>query len=306
MRDVPRSAVGPTATDWVRLGSLVFIWGTAFLFTKVAVADLPPMTVAAGRLTLAAVVLCALVERSGTPWRYDRQRWSSLGAMAVLGNAIPFLLITWGQVVVDSGVAGVLMAAMPLTTVVLAHFFVADEPLHASKAGGFALGFAGILVLIGPAALGRIGGGNDVLLRQAAILVGAMCYALNTILARRLPPTPPLFVAAATLSLAALVVVPLALVLESPWRLSPGWGSVLAVVHLGLVATALAMTIYYRVVASAGVSFLALTNYLVPIVAVAAGLIVLGEPARWNLWVALGLVLAGVAIGRAGARSAPA
>lgn len=288
----------PTGTDWALLCVLASIWGTAFLFTKVAVAAIPPLTVAAGRLTLAALVLGSLARRAGHRLPDDAARWRGIVAMAVFGNALPFFLISWGQVVVDSGVAGVLMAAMPLTTVVLAHYFVEGEPLHRTKSAGFLLGFAGIVVLVGPQALGRFGGSNATLLRQGAVLAGAMCYALNTILARRLPPTPPIVIAAATLALASAVTLPVALAVDAPWRLVPDVGAVAAVIHLGIVATALAMTVYYRVVASAGPSFLAMTNYLIPVVAVATGIVVAGEPSSWNLWAALALVLSGVALGR--------
>jgi drug/metabolite transporter (DMT)-like permease len=294
-----KSGASPSTTDWALLVALAAIWGTAFLFTKVAVAELPPLTVAAGRLTLAAGVLALLAARAGHRLPRDAKRWRGIGAMAAFGNALPFFLISWGQVVVDSGAAGVLMAAMPLSTVVLAHYFVEGEPLHRSKAAGFLVGFAGIVVLVGPAAIGRLGGSSEALLRQVAIVTGAVCYALNTILARRLPATPPIVVAAATLSLAALLTAPIAIAMDAPWQLRPSVISVAAVAHLGMVATALAMTVYYRVVASAGVSFLALTNYLIPVVAVVAGIAVLGEPARWNLWAALALVLTGVSIARA-------
>jgi drug/metabolite transporter (DMT)-like permease len=292
-----------TAADWGLLGVLALIWGTAFLFTKIAVTTIPPMTVAAGRLTIAAVVLVAAAAAAGERVPRDRGRWSSFIAMAIVGNAAPFFLISWGQVVVDSAVAGVLMAAMPLVTIVLAHFFVESEPLRSATLAGFTMGFAGIVVLVGPSVLGRVGQNEVVALRQAAILLGAICYACNAILARRLERTPPLVVAAATMTLAAAMTLPIALATERPWTRPLSPGSLAAVVHLGLVATALAMTLFYRAIASAGATFLSLTNYLIPIVAVIAGVAILGEAPRWNLYAALVLVLGGIGIERAGNRA---
>jgi drug/metabolite transporter (DMT)-like permease len=304
MRSSPvRMTRSATAADWVLLGVLALIWGTAFLFTKVAVATIPPMTVAAGRLSIAALVLVSAALAAGQGVPRGRSRWSSFAAMAIVGNAAPFFLISWGQVVVDSAVAGVLMAAMPLVTIVLAHFFVESEPLRAVTLVGFTIGFAGILVLVGPSVLGRLGQNEAVALRQAAILLGAICYACNAIIARRLEPTPPLGVAAATMTLAAVVTLPIALVTERPWARNLSPGSLAAVAHLGLVATALAMTLFYRAIASAGATFLSLTNYLIPIVAVIAGVVILGEEPRWNLYAALALVLAGIAIERVGSRA---
>jgi drug/metabolite transporter (DMT)-like permease len=292
-----------TAADWGLLGVLALIWGTAFLFTKIAVTTIPPMTVAAGRLTIASVVLVAAAAAAGERVPRDRGRWASFVAMAIVGNAAPFFLISWGQVVVDSAVAGVLMAAMPLVTIVLAHFFVESEPLRRATLAGFTMGFAGIVVLVGPSVLGRVGENEAVALRQAAILLGAVCYACNAILARRLERTPPLVVAAATMTLAAAMTLPIALTTERPWTRTLSPGSLAAVVHLGLVATAFAMTLFYRAIASVGATFLSLTNYLIPIVAVIAGIAILGEEPRWNLYAALVLVLGGIGIERAGNRA---
>jgi drug/metabolite transporter (DMT)-like permease len=288
----------PSTRDWVYLLTMAVMWGTAFLFTKVAVASIPPASVAAGRLTVAALALGFAAVLSGAKLPRDADRWSSFVGMAVIGHAIPFVLISWGQVAVDSGVAGVLMAAMPLTTVVLAHYFVDGETLRRRTLAGFGLGFAGIVVLVGPSAFGRFGGGAEALLRQGAILAAAICYACNTILARRTSPTEPLVVAASVMALASVVSLTVALFVDgAPTFTAPG-RAMAAVTHLGLVPTALAMAMYYRVVASAGPTFLALTNYLIPLVAVAAGILVLGEKPTWSLIAALCLVLAGIAVAR--------
>ncbi len=288
----------PSTRDWFYLVTMAVMWGTAFLFTKVAVASIPPASVAAGRLTVAAVALGSAAILSGATFPRDASRWSSFLGMAVIGHAIPFVLISWGQVSVDSGVAGVLMAGMPLTTVVLAHYFVEGETLHRRTLVGFGLGFAGIVVLVGPSAFGRFGGGSEALLRQAAILGAAVCYACNTILARRTLPTAPLVVASVGMGVASVITIAFALFVDGPPTFTAPVRAMAAVTHLGLVPTALAMAMYYRVIASAGPTFLALSNYLIPLVAVTAGIIVLGEQPTWSLIAALCLVLAGIAVAR--------
>ena len=288
----------PSRADWALLLFLAGIWGTAFLFTKVAVASIPPAQVAAGRLTIAALALEIARRAAGQQLPADGARWASFAAMATIGHVAPFFLVSWGQVAVDSGVAGVLMAAMPLTTVVLAHYLVEGEDLKRHTLAGFVLGFAGIVVLVGPSALGRLGGASHLVVRQAAILLGAIFYACNTILARRTPPTPPLVVASGTMSLASLIAVPLAVLVDGSIDFDASAGATAAVIHLGLIPTALAMALYYRVVASAGPTFLALTNYLIPVVAVAAGILLLGESPTWNLALALVLVLVGITVAR--------
>ncbi len=164
-----------SARDWILLGLLVFMWGTAFGFTRVAVASVPATTLVAGRVAIAALVLRAalVLTRRRLPAR--GRIWLHFFAMASLGTALPFFLISWGQERIDSGLAGILMAVMPLTTLVLAHFFVAGERITGRRLSGFALGFLGIAVLLGPEALLELGGGASDLVRQGAVLGGAVC-----------------------------------------------------------------------------------------------------------------------------------
>jgi drug/metabolite transporter (DMT)-like permease len=288
---VPR----PGIRDWLLLVSLAAMWGTAFLATAVAVRTVTPATVAAGRLAVAAILLGATARAAGVPRPPARRLWLHFLALALIGNALPFYLISWGQERVPSSLAGILMAVMPLTVLVMAHFLVEGERLSPRRGAGFALGFAGIAVLMGPAALRGLGA-HDQVVRQAAILAGALCYAGNAILTRRLPELPALAAAAPTLLLAAAIAVPAALALEAPWRLDPSVASAAAVFWLGLVATALATVVYFRLVASAGATFAALINYLIPLVAVVAGVLVLDERPGWNAYAALGLVLGALAL----------
>jgi len=298
-----RAQIGPARRDWIGLAALVLMWGTAFVFIRLGVETIPPEGVAAGRIASAALLLCAAVRLSGLRFPRLGRIWLHFLVLGIVGNALPFFLIGWGQERVDSGLSATLMAVNPLVTLVLAHRFVPGERMTPGRTAGFLVGFAGIVVLIGPEALREFGGSSSDVARQGAILAGAMCYAASSILVRRLPETHALVASAAVLAMASLVIVPIALVLSPPSSLSPSLGSLGAVAWLGVVPTALATIVYFRVIASAGPTFLSLVNYLVPLVALAAGFAAYAERPSWNAVAALVLVLSGIALAQARARS---
>ena len=287
----------PGLADWILLGTLVAIWGTGFVFIAAAVETAPALTVAAARIALGAAVLLAAVWATGRRLPRGRIWWWFL-ALGVIGNCLPFFAIAWGQERIDSSLAGILMGVMPLTTLVLAHFFVDGEDMTRGKSVGFLLGFSGVVVLTGPEALLEFGGSPSELLRQLAVLLGAVCYASNAILTRHLPPTNALVASAATLSVAALVIGPAALALDRPWTLEVSPSSWLAVGWLGLVTTAAATIVYFRLIASAGPTFFSYINFLIPIVALVAGVALRHERPGWRALAALGLVLGGLALSR--------
>ncbi len=286
--------------DWASLLTLVVVWGTAFAFIHLAVQTIPPLSVAAGRIVSAAAVLYVAVRAAGLRLPPPGRIWLHFLVLGIVGNVLPFYLISWGQERIASGVAGILMAMNPLVTLVLAHFLVLGEHLSRNRVGGFALGFAGVVVLMGPEALLGIGGEGSDLVRQAAVLGGSLCYATNAILTWRLPETHPLVAAAAVLLVASVVVVPGALMLDSPLVLAPSTQSLAALAWLGLVPTAVATVVYFRIVASAGPTFLSLVNYPVPVVAVLTGAVLFGEQPQWTALVALALILGGIALSQWG------
>jgi len=175
------------------------MWGTSFLFTDISVAGVPAATVVAGRVVIAAGLLTGCVVATRRPWPRGSRIWLHFLALGIIGNALPFFLISWGQERIESGVAGLLMGVMPLATVVLAHFLVLNERITQARASGFLLGFAGVALLMGPDAMRGIGGDSNDVLRQIAVLGGALCYAVNTILAKKLPPLDPIVAAAGTM-----------------------------------------------------------------------------------------------------------
>ncbi len=281
---------------WLLLLALVAMWGSSFMLTKVALGAIHPLGLVAGRLTIGAALLIAILTALRRPWPGGSRLWLSFLVMAVLGNALPFLLISWGQQGIDSGLAGILMAVMPLTTVVLAHFFIAGEHLTTLRVAGFALGFLGIVVLTGPELLLEFAGEGTALLSQLAVLGGAVCYAANTIVARRRPKSDPLIAATGVTLLAATLMLPAAAFTEPVSITRLPLAPALALLALGLISTALATVVYFKLVTIAGPSFLSLINYLIPLWAVVVGMIFLAETPEWRWLGALALILAGIGL----------
>lgn len=285
-----------TPKDWLLLFALVAMWGSSFMFNRIAVATLPPWTVVAGRIGIAALVLVLIVHALGKRLPPPGRAWAPFAVIAMIGNALPFYLITWGQQVVESALAGILMAVMPLATIVLAHFLIAGEHLTRQRAAGFATGFLGIVLLMGPAALAGIGGEAVRIISQLAVLGGALCYALQSVLTRLIVKGDVMVAAAGTLLVASVIVVPVALWLDRPWLLAPSASSAAAVIWLGVGPTAIATILYFMLIRSAGPSFMSLVNYLSPGVAVMLGLLVMGETPSANAYFGLALILAGIAV----------
>jgi len=285
-----------TLNDWLLLLALVAMWGSSFMFNGIAVSSLPPLTIVAGRIGIAAIVLLLFVYASGRRLPALGLNWWPYVVVALIGNAIPFYLITWGQQVVESALAGILMAFMPLATIVLAHFLIAGEHMTRQRAIGFAGGFCGIVLLMGPAALAGLGGDAVRVIAQLSVLGGALCYAMQSVLTRMIIKGDVLVAAAATLLVASVIVVPMALWQTPPWTLSPRWQSVAAVCWLGVVPTAIATVLYFQLIRSAGPSFMSLVNYLSPGVAVMLGLWIMGEHPSPNAYLGLALILVGIAV----------
>ena len=284
-----------TLTDWALLLALVAMWGSTFMFVKLGVASVPPATLVAVRVVIGFLTLLALVRVRALRLPPPGPIWGAYTLMALLGNAVPFYFITWGQQVVDSALAGITMAFMPLATLVLAHFFVRGEHATWTRAIGFTLGFAGIVLLFDPAALGVVGRGDEILY-QFAVLLGALCYAANSVAARLLVVSDFLVAATGTLLVATIVAVPIALVVDAPWTLEPSWGSVASIVWIGVGPTGIATVLYFRLINSAGPTFMSYVNYLSPPVAVLLGVALLGEDLGVNAYAGLALILSGVAM----------
>jgi drug/metabolite transporter (DMT)-like permease len=295
--------MGPhrTVLDWVLLAALVAMWGSSFMFIKLGVTTVPTSTLVAVRLVLGALMLLAVLYLRGArlpPLRQNGGKvWGNYALLALIGNCIPFTTITWGQQRIDSALAGILMAVMPLATMVLAHFFVSGEHMTRNRVSGFVLGFAGIVVLMGPSVFERVAGQSPAALSQLAILCGALCYAGNSVLTRILARGDDVLVASTAMLLAASVMaLPVALYFDQPWQIQASATSLWAILWLGVGPTAIATVVYFKLIASAGPTFVSLVNYMSPAVAVFLGVALLGETPGLHAYLALGLILLGIAV----------
>jgi drug/metabolite transporter (DMT)-like permease len=285
----------PSRRDYLLLLSLGAIWGGSFFLIKLAIATVPPVSVAAGRILVGALLMGAVLSLRGMRLPRDRAVWGRLALMGTVGTVLPFALINWGETHIDSGLAAILMSAVPLLTIVLGHFLRSDERITGGKAIALVLGGAGVVVLVGPDALHGLGAD---LLGQLAVLGACACYAVNSLTARGLARHPAEVVTFGMLATAAVAAAPLSLVIDRPWELDVSVLSLLAVLGLGVLPTALGYIIAFRIIASAGAGFASFNNYLVPVFGVLWGMALLGEELEPRALFALMLIFAGLAAPR--------
>jgi drug/metabolite transporter (DMT)-like permease len=264
-----------SATDWLLLVALSMLWGASFFFGKIALLELPPLTVALGRVAIAAAILVVLARITGTVLPADMAAWRPYLLMGLLNNVIPFGLIFWGQTHIPSGLAAILNATTPLFTVLVAHIATADEKLTAARVSGVIFGFCGVVVMIGPDMLRQLGAD---IAAQFACLLAAISYAIAGVYGRRFRGEPPLRVAAGQLVASSIILAPLALVLDQPWTLPwPSASAWAALVALASLSTALGYLIYFRLLARAGATNVLLVTFLIPVSAILLGTLILGE-----------------------------
>lgn len=289
-------------SHWLLLMTLMVLWGSSFALTRLAVADLPPAVIVWSRNLLAVAVLLISVavyrRRHRADWPRGVKLWGFMLGVAIFGNLLPFSLISWGQQYIDSALAGILMAFMPLLTLMLAHLLVPGERMNAANLVGFVIGFLGVVVLIGPTTMTQIGGGVKEGLGQLAVLAAAVCYAINTLMARLKPASHPLTTSVGLLAMATLLGTPLAL--ATLWlpdiTVTLSWPAVVAVILLGALSTGLASIVFFTLVTQAGPTFFSLINYLIPCWAVMVGALFMGESLTLNQWAGLVIILAGVGV----------
>lgn len=263
--------------EWAMLLALAVLWGGSFFFNGVAVRELPSFTLVWLRVAVAAATLLLALRLLGQPMPTEGRIWTAFLGMGLLNNVVPFVLIVWGQHHIASGLASILNATTPLFAVLVAHLLTPDEKLTPVKAAGVAVGFAGAVLMIGPDALDGLGTG---LAAQLACLAGALTYAFAGIFGRRFKRmgVAPLATAAGQVCASTLLLLPIMLLVDRPWTLAmphaTTWGAVLGV---GLLSTALAYVLYFRILAAAGATNLLLVTFLIPVSAILLGAFALGE-----------------------------
>jgi len=223
--------------------------------------------------------------------------WIYIFLSGLFGNALPFALVSWGQVKVDAGLSAIFMAVMPLSTILLAQILTNDERINRWKMAGVLLGFAGIVVLMGKNSFTSLG---DEVLRQTAILIAAISYALNAIITRKLTTLPKYSMVAALMVAASVLMVPASLLIDQPWGLSVNRGSLAALVMLAVGSTAIATLLILTIIERCGATFLSQINFMVPLFGVLFGALLLSERLSVNAYIALAIIMVALALSRRG------
>ena len=290
--------------DWFLFIFLSLLWASAYAMTRGAVFGahgLPPLLVIPGRLVIGAIILNIAIVATGKryPPFSDLRLWAMMAGMGFLGMTGPFFLIAVAQQNVDSSLAALYVAAAPIFVVAGANFMFEDEKLNSRIALGIGVGFIGVMTLFGPEVFQSFGSTNAT--AHILLLTGAMFYAASTLLARMAPKMEPLVFASGFVTLAALISLPMLLIVD--WKtVSPSTTQFLSVVGLGAGPSALASLLYMMVVQRSGATFLALTGYLVPVLSAVIGFLIFREVQSWNALLAFALILSGVWLAQRPAR----
>jgi len=279
------------AMEWTMILILSVLWGGSFFFVGVAVKELTPFTIVLLRVGIAAIALLGVVYLSGLRMPSSPRIWFSFIIMGALNNLIPHSLIVWGQTHIASGLASILNATTPIFSVILAHYLTREESLSKNKLFGIFVGWVGVVVLIGFESLKGLGVN---VLSQIAVLGAAFSYACAAIYGRQFSNLSPLVVAAGMLISSTVLALPLALILETPVSLSPGWFTIASIIGLAVFSTALAYIIYFKVLASAGATNILLVTFLIPISAILLGVFVLGEQLSTSVFGGMILIFIGL------------
>ncbi len=281
--------------EWSMLFALSVLWGGSFLFNGILVKALPPFTIVTRRVALAAIALNIIVRVTGKAMPRDGRAWGAFFGMGLLNNAIPFLLIVWGQTHIASGLASILNATTPLFAVVVAHLLTADEKMTGNRLLGVVVGFAGVALMIGPSVLTGLGSN---VMAQLAVLGAAFSYSLAGIFGRRFRRMgfAPIIPAAGQVTASTILLLPVALVVDRPWSLAvPGAETWLAPAGLALLSTAVAYVLFFRILATAGATNLMLVTFLIPVSAILLGAALLGEHLQLKHLIGMAMIAVGLA-----------
>ena len=280
-------------TDWLVFFGLGFMWGSSYLFIKLAVDDFGTFTLVALRLMVGAALLWTVVRVAHQPLPRERRIYGHLVVMAILNITIPFLLITWAEQSVESSLAAILTSPVPLFAIVLSSLFLYDEPMRVNGVAGLVVGFIGVITITSP---GLTGAGSSVA-GEVALLGAAFSYACGAVYARRnVRGLPPMIPAVFQVTFAALITGTMALLVEHPWTARPDAQAIFSILWLGILGSGLAYLFVFRLFAHWGATRTTLVAYLIPPVGIVLGFLVLQEPIDGRLLIGTALVITGIGL----------
>jgi len=285
----------PTRTDYIVLFALGALWGSSFGAIKIALHGVTPLTVMSVRILLAGAALLLLILVRKTPFPRGIQNWIKIGWMALFGTLIPFFLVPWGQLQIDSSLAAILMAVNPLFALTLGHFFSEHESFTLRQLLAMLVGFSGILLVFGENAISSINGN---IWAQLAVIGAGFCYTISGVIVSRVRGASADSVSASIFICSSVIVFPVWMILEQPWSLHFETESLLALTHLGLVSTGMAFLMRYYIILRAGAVFLSYVAFIIPMFGILFGILFLEETISVNTMGAVVLILSGVYLGR--------
>ena len=294
-QDTPLRA--PSRLELALMILVALVWASAFVAIRVAVPETGPIWLAAIRVALGFLALLPYAIWRGMVWPASKRQWALIGGMAILNMIVPFFLIAWAGQTIDASVLSLLMGTGPFLALIGSHFMTDDDRMTGRKLISVGLGFAGILVVVGPSALAGIGAGP--LEANLAALGASLCYVMAGLLIRKIE-MPPVRLACLALGLGAAALIALALITDGPPRLDMSGMTMAALLYLGVFPTGLAYILRFHLIRSIGYSRFSLSINLVPVFGVALGVLVLGEPLSLNLLIALALVLGALVVAGGG------
>lgn len=280
--------------DYVQLFAAAGMWGGTFLLNEIALADFAPVAIAAYRIMLAALILCVVCYWKGLIPVFDaRSLWLIL-AIGLLNSVIPFSLIGWGQLRIDSSTTAILLATSPFFALLLSHYMTRDDRFAWNKLAGLAVGFLGVVALMWQ---GLAEGGGSVAGMLVVVLAGC-CYSLSAILIRKLSGMSSLVLVASTLVISSVILIPVLLWWYPPWEQVHHSNTIIALLFLAIGPTATAYVLRVRIVKNSGAVFMSNVGYLIPLFAVFWGWVFLSQKPTIVMWLALALIFIGLAIGQ--------
>lgn len=279
-------------TELALLGLLAVLWGASYTFIKIGVETIPPVTLIAGRTLIAGGILLGLIRWRGLVMPREVVMWRRFMFQACLNSVIPFTLIAAAERSIDAGLVTILNATSPIFTFLLTALITRHEPVTLRKLVGVGAGIAGICLIVGTEALGGIG---HQLWAQLAVVAATVCYAGAAIFGRNFRGLDPMVPAAGSMICGAVILIPLSLVFDRPWTLTPSTASILALFGLSVFSTALAFSIFFRLIHTLGSVGTTSQAYLRVPIGVGIGAVFLGESLGPSAWFGMGFVVVGVA-----------